>query len=247
VTSSVPPVAPSTSSVVFTGFSPITAPAFRGSVPGDVAYPGRLPDVAQGAANGCFSPPAGIIPIAGCTTPVIGGGVGSGVMPMGAAVFPFLPVASYFPAPQGHVAPVMMAVDFRPIYGQQPAGAMPIPLTTGKPEPVQATASSDSSVSAAGSDEIDTQELTARVRDVLQAHGLGQKLFGEAVLELSQGSVSELLAKPKPWALLSAKGREPFLRMRTWLNDPQGIERLRAFQSQAVSGSLHLPVDTRVS
>lgn len=154
-------------------------------------------------------------------------------MSMGTAVFPFLPVASYFSSPQGHVAPVMMAVDFRPLYGQQAASALPVPLTTVKPEPLLTAGNSETTSFA---DDVDTQELTARVRDVLQANGLGQKLFGEAVLELSQGSVSELLAKPKPWSLLSAKGREPFLRMRTWLSDSQGIERLRLFQSQCASG-----------
>ncbi|ESO08215.1 hypothetical protein HELRODRAFT_137677, partial [Helobdella robusta] len=73
--------------------------------------------------------------------------------------------------------------------------------------------------------------ITSRVRDLLQANNLGQKLFGEAVLELSQGSVSELLSKPKPWLLLSLKGREPFIKMNAWLNDPHGVEKLKNFQT----------------
>jgi len=36
-----------------------------------------------------------------------------------------------------------------------------------------------------------------------------------------QGSVSDLLARPKPWPLLTAKGREPFIRMRVFLDDPE--------------------------
>jgi homeobox protein cut-like len=189
----------------------------------------------------------------------MGGNVGGGVMSMGATVFPFLPVASYIHTAPGHMAPVMMAVDFRPFFGQQHqqhqlppvSNAMPLALTTNKAEPQQPSTTTTTTgadvggasltpslLNCSSTDEIDTQELTASVRDVLQAHGLGQKLFGEAVLELSQGSVSELLAKPKPWALLSAKGREPFLRMRSWLNDPQGIDRLRAYQSQACLGIL---------
>jgi len=222
----------STSSVMLTSFSPIAATSFRGPLHGDTALNGHLPDISSGPATGCFSPPTGMIPLNGCANPVMGSGVGSNVMPMGAAVFPFLPVASYFSTPPGHVAPMMMAVDFRQLFAQQPVSSVPLALTTSKQEPLPPTESSDFGVAG---DEIDTQELTARVRDVLQANGLGQKLFGEAVLELSQGSVSELLAKPKPWVLLSAKGREPFLRMRTWLSDPQGIERLRTFQSQAVT------------
>ncbi|KAK6184473.1 hypothetical protein SNE40_006941 [Patella caerulea] len=80
--------------------------------------------------------------------------------------------------------------------------------------------------------EIDTLDLTSRVKDVLQFHNLGQKLFGEAVLGLSQGSVSELLSKPKPWHMLSIKGREPFIKMHLWLSDPQNIDRLKHYQSQ---------------
>ena len=58
------------------------------------------------------------------------------------------------------------------------------------------------------------------------------QLFGEAVLGLSQGSVSELLSKPKPWHMLSIKGREPFIRMQLWLNDPHNIEKLQALKNE---------------
>lgn len=85
--------------------------------------------------------------------------------------------------------------------------------------------------------EIETLSLTARVKDVLQFHNLGQKLFGEAVLGLSQGSVSELLSKPKPWHMLSIKGREPFIKMHLWLSDPQNVEQLKYYQSQ-IKGKL---------
>jgi homeobox protein cut-like len=57
------------------------------------------------------------------------------------------------------------------------------------------------------------------------------QLFGEAVLGLSQGSVSELLSKPKPWHMLSIKGREPFIRMQMWLNDPANMDKLAAIKS----------------
>ena len=40
-----------------------------------------------------------------------------------------------------------------------------------------------------------------------------------------QGSVSDLLARPKPWPLLTSKGREPFVRMRIFLDDPDGTVR----------------------
>ncbi|XP_009983075.1 PREDICTED: homeobox protein cut-like 1, partial [Tauraco erythrolophus] len=53
-----------------------------------------------------------------------------------------------------------------------------------------------------------------------------QRLFGETILGLTQGSVSDLLARPKPWHKLSLKGREPFVRMQLWLNDPNNVEKL---------------------
>lgn len=52
------------------------------------------------------------------------------------------------------------------------------------------------------------------------------------VLGLSQGSVSELLSKPKPWHMLSIKGREPFIRMQLWLNDPNNIEKLQTLKNE---------------
>ena len=85
---------------------------------------------------------------------------------------------------------------------------------------------------AAMTNELDTVTITARVKEVLQYHNLGQKLFGEAVLGLSQGSVSELLSKPKPWHMLSLKGREPFIKMHMWLSDPFNVDRLRIYQNE---------------
>ena len=85
---------------------------------------------------------------------------------------------------------------------------------------------------------LDTQLITTKVKELLQYNNLGQKLFGEAVLALSQGSVSELLSKPKPWHHLSLKGREPFIKMHLWLADPLNIERLRSYASE-LKGSLH--------
>ncbi|XP_022241311.1 homeobox protein cut-like isoform X1 [Limulus polyphemus] len=85
---------------------------------------------------------------------------------------------------------------------------------------------------AALTTDIDTQGITSKIKDTLMAQNIGQKIFGEVVLGLSQGSVSELLSKPKPWHMLSIKGREPFIRMQLWLNDPLNIERLQVIKNQ---------------
>ncbi|XP_076336683.1 homeobox protein cut-like 1 isoform X3 [Tachypleus tridentatus] len=84
---------------------------------------------------------------------------------------------------------------------------------------------------AAMTTDLDTQSITSKVKETLLAHNIGQKIFGEAILGLSQGSVSELLSKPKPWHMLSIKGREPFIRMQLWLNDPQSAEKLQALKN----------------
>ncbi|GCB75623.1 hypothetical protein scyTo_0015352 [Scyliorhinus torazame] len=76
------------------------------------------------------------------------------------------------------------------------------------------------------SPELDTYAITKKVKEVLTDNNLGQRLFGETILGLTQGSVSDLLARPKPWHKLSLKGREPFVRMQLWLNDPSNVEKL---------------------
>lgn len=85
---------------------------------------------------------------------------------------------------------------------------------------------------AALTQELDTQGMTTKIKEVLLANNIGQKIFGEAVLGLSQGSVSELLSKPKPWHMLSIKGREPFIRMQLWLSDPRNIEHIQRLKTE---------------
>ena len=80
--------------------------------------------------------------------------------------------------------------------------------------------------------EMNTDDITNRVKETLLNNNIGQKLFGEAVLNLSQGTVSELLSKPKPWNTLSIKGREPYLRMYMWLNDDLRLEKLNDWKEE---------------
>ena len=77
---------------------------------------------------------------------------------------------------------------------------------------------------------MNTDDLVKKVKDALSQFSISQRLFGENVLGLSQGSVSDLLARPKPWHMLTQKGREPFIRMQIFLEDPEAITRLVANQ-----------------
>lgn len=77
---------------------------------------------------------------------------------------------------------------------------------------------------------INTDELVKQVKETLSQYSISQRLFGESVLGLSQGSVSDLLARPKPWHMLTQKGREPFIRMNIFLEDTESIPKLVASQ-----------------
>ena len=123
-------------------------------------------------------------------------------------------------------------VDMKaPIPGVLPSHVLPLQSPASIPQQPPIMSAMEIASMAAGS-EIDTLAVTSKVKEILQFHNLGQKLFGEAVLGLSQGSVSELLSKPKAWHMLSLKGREPFMKMYMWLNDIHNIDRLRLWNSE---------------
>lgn len=113
---------------------------------------------------------------------------------------------------------------------QGPAGA-----TSGGgglgPDAVLPSDQSESGGSTAGDeDQLDTAEIAFQVKEQLLKHNIGQRVFGHYVLGLSQGSVSEILARPKPWRKLTVKGKEPFIKMRQFLSDEQNILALRTIQ-----------------
>lgn len=89
---------------------------------------------------------------------------------------------------------------------------------------------SESGSSTGEDDQLDTAEIAFQVKEQLLKHNIGQRVFGHYVLGLSQGSVSEILARPKPWRKLTVKGKEPFLKMKQFLSDEQNILALRTIQ-----------------
>ncbi|XP_059912381.1 homeobox protein cut-like 1 isoform X2 [Gadus macrocephalus] len=123
----------------------------------------------------------------------------------------------------GEPAPGLAACDGAPQEASE-AGEERCP---GSPPPMPGLASGLSvQEMVAMSTELDTYAITKKVKEVLTDNNLGQRLFGESILGLTQGSVSDLLARPKPWHKLSLKGREPFVRMQLWLNDPHSVDKL---------------------
>jgi homeobox protein cut-like len=75
---------------------------------------------------------------------------------------------------------------------------------------------------------LDTLHISRRVRELLSVHNIGQRIFAKYVLGLSQGTVSELLSKPKPWDKLTEKGRDSYRKMHAWALDDQAILLLKS-------------------
>lgn len=75
---------------------------------------------------------------------------------------------------------------------------------------------------------LDTSMVAKTVRELLSIHNIGQRLFAKHVLGLSQGTVSELLSKPKSWDKLTEKGRESYRKMHNWATDDRNIMALKA-------------------
>jgi len=85
---------------------------------------------------------------------------------------------------------------------------------------------------------LNTVDVSQFVRHVLAARNIGQRQFARGVLGLSQGTVSELLAKPKPWDRLSEKGRESYRRMYQWAVEQTGTTGL--WHDSAQNGGSYL-------
>ena len=75
---------------------------------------------------------------------------------------------------------------------------------------------------------LDTGDVSQRIRELLSSHNIGQRLFAKHVLGLSQGTVSELLSKPKHWDKLTEKGRESYRKMALWSHDENNVLALKA-------------------
>src|SRR5699024_10815765 len=70
---------------------------------------------------------------------------------------------------------------------------------------------------------LNTLQISRCVRELLSMHNIGQRLFAKYVLGLSQGTVSELLSKPKPWDKLTEKGRDSYRKMHACATDERCI------------------------
>ena len=88
--------------------------------------------------------------------------------------------------------------------------------------------SAQSIVTSNSGENLNTSEIASRVRDLLSVHNIGQRVFAKYILGLSQGTVSELLSKPKHWDKLTEKGRESYRKMHSWASSDESIAGLKA-------------------
>ena len=67
---------------------------------------------------------------------------------------------------------------------------------------------------------IDTAKLVRKVKEMLRAFDISQGLFASYIVGLTLSSVSHMFAYPKPWSKLMPRGREPYIRMQEFVNEP---------------------------
>lgn len=87
---------------------------------------------------------------------------------------------------------------------------------------------------------LDTFSVAHVVRQILTQNNIGQRIFARYILSLSQGTVSELLSKPKSWSKLTEKGKESYRKMWAWANSPESVLALKSISprkgTQRLSG-----------
>lgn len=87
---------------------------------------------------------------------------------------------------------------------------------------------------------LDTAGVAQKIREVLSTHNIGQRLFAKHVLGLSQGTVSELLSKPKHWDKLTEKGRESYRKMHAWVLDESNVHSLKAISPKKGTNAFNM-------
>lgn len=69
-------------------------------------------------------------------------------------------------------------------------------------------------------DDLDTKEIAEALTNELKKYSIPQAVFARKVLNRSQGTLSDVLRKPKPWNELRG-GRDIFRKMKEWLDLPE--------------------------
>uniref|UniRef100_UPI00398EE973 hepatocyte nuclear factor 6-like n=1 Tax=Pristiophorus japonicus TaxID=55135 RepID=UPI00398EE973 len=123
--------------------------------------------------------------------------------------------------------------------GLRPALHRDPPLPCGRPQPsLAALATPPAPAPPHGQlEEINTKEVAQRIMTELKRYSIPQAIFAQRVLCRSQGTLSDLLRNPKPWAKLKS-GRETFRRMWKWLQEPE-FQRMSSLRLEACRRKEH--------
>ena len=108
-------------------------------------------------------------------------------------------------------------------------------LRTRKPPQDKLSESSDTSEGESAElylkrfEDLDTKQIAEALANELKKYSIPQAVFARKVLNRSQGTLSDILKKPKPWNELRG-GREIYRKMKEWLDLPEvkRIPQLRA-------------------
>ena len=86
-------------------------------------------------------------------------------------------------------------------------------------------------------EELDTQLLARQLSNELKKYSIPQAVFAKKVLNRSQGTLSDILRKPKPWQELKG-GKEIFKRMKKWLELP-AVKKIPQLRSEGTFKPFH--------
>ena len=145
------------------------------------------------------------------------------------------------PSPASSTQSPLSAFPHGSVHSSNPAMSLPLPMpmsvpplmSTGripKSDPMEAKLQDmlRYNMEKYAGQALDTLGMSRRVRELLSIHNIGQRLFAKYVLGLSQGTVSELLSKPKSWEKLTEKGRDSYRKMHAWAYDNEAIMLLKS-------------------
>lgn len=82
-------------------------------------------------------------------------------------------------------------------------------------------------------EDLDTKEIAEALTNELKKYSIPQAVFARKVLNRSQGTLSDVLRKPKPWNELRG-GREIFRKMKEWLDLPE-VKRIPQLRTEGTS------------
>ena len=89
-------------------------------------------------------------------------------------------------------------------------------------------------------DDLDTKEIAEALTNELKKYSIPQAIFARKVLNRSQGTLSDVLRKPKPWNELRG-GREIFRKMKEWLDLPE-VQRIPQLRTEGKALSMLLMI-----